>query len=166
MATRRIMMGLALAVAVACPALSWAEFVAKVVAVHEGDRISIFYAGRTERIAIKGIDCPELKQPYGKKARQVTQAYVGTRDVVVRGMQRDRQGRITADIFLMDGRNLAYELIKEGLAWSRGELAETQRYVDEEELARAAGKGLWSEADPLPPWKWKEPNKARRKFSN
>jgi endonuclease YncB( thermonuclease family) len=157
---------LALAAGIACPALSWAEFVGKVVTVHEGDRISIYHHGRTEMIMLKGIDCPELKQPYGKKAKQVMQAYVGTREVVVRDVQRDRQGRAVADVFLMDGRNIGYEMVKEGLAWARGGMAEGRSFADEEELARAAGKGLWSDPAPVPPWKWKEPKKARRKFSN
>jgi len=160
------MMGVVLVVAVTCPTLSWAEFFAKVVAVHEGDRMSIHHDGHMETISLKGIDCPGLKQPYGKKAKQVLQAYVGTREVVVRGVRRDRQGRTAADVFLLDGRNIAHELIKEGLAWSRRESATPKSYRDDEELAMAAGKGLWSDRNPVPPWKWKDPKKGSRKFSN
>ncbi len=166
MAIRRIIAVWIFAVAVVYPALSWAEFVAKVVAVHEGDRISIHHNGRIEVIALKGIDCPEMEQPYGKKAKQVTQAYVGTRDVVVRGIQLNRQGQTVADIFLLDGRNIAFELIKEGLAWSQRGASERQTYREEEDLAMAAGKGLWADRNPIPPWKWTSPKKAQRKFSN
>lgn len=157
---------LVVTVSLALPGSVWAEFVAKVVMVHEGDRLSIHHHGHTEMIALKGIDCPELKQPYGKKAKQITEAYVGTRDVVVRDLKRDRQGRMVADISLMDGRNVAYELIKEGLAWARGGEFEGHSFADEEELARAAHMGLWSDPDPVPPWKWKAPKKAGRKFHN
>lgn len=166
MAIRHLIMAAVFTVVVVYPALSWAEFVARVVAVHEGDRISIHHKGRIEVIALKGIDCPQLKQPYGNKAKQVTQAYVGTREVVVRGIQRNRQGQIVADIFLPDGRNIAYELIKEGLAWSQRGGNERQTYRDEEDLAMAAGKGLWADRNPIPPWKWQGPKKGRRKFSN
>ena len=150
----------------ACSTSAWAEYIARVITVHEGDRLTVYHDGRTETIHLQGIDCPELKQPYGKRAKQVMQAYVGAREVVVRSVQRDRQGRVVAEVLLMDGRNVALELVKEGLAWSRGGLNEGPILADEEELARASGKGLWADPDPVPPWKWKVPKKAGRKFSN
>ena len=166
MTTRHIMTGLVLAAVIACPAVAWAEFVAKVITVYEGDRVSIRHDGRTEIIKLKGVECPKLKQPYGKKAKQVMEAYVGTREVMVRDVQRDAEGRKVADIFLMDGRNVAYEMIKEGLAWAREGGVEDRSFIDAEDLVRAAHKGLWADPDPVPPWKWQEPKKARRKFSD
>ena len=145
---------------------SWADFPARVVTVHEGDRLTIRYDGRSETIYLKDIDCPELKQPYGKQAKQVIAAYVGNRDVVVRALKRDRHGLVTAEIFLQDGRNVGHELVKEGLAWSRPETAQGQSFVDVEQLARAERKGLWSDTNPVPPWKWKAPKRTSQKYSN
>jgi endonuclease YncB( thermonuclease family) len=163
---RTILMLFGVALVTADPTAAWSGFTAKVVAVHEGDRLTIYHDGRKEMIVLKGIDCPELNQPYGKKAKQVTQAYVGTREVVVQALQRDRQGQGVAEIFLQDGRNVAQELVKEGLAWSRGGTAGGRNFDDDEQLARAARTGLWADPNPVPPWKWKAPKKASRKFSN
>jgi micrococcal nuclease len=163
---RQIMIGLALAALTAWPAVSWADFVARVVTVHEGDRLTIYHDGRRETIYLKDVDCPELKQPYGKQAKRVTVAYLGTREVVIRALTRNRQGRVTAEVVLQDGRNVAHELLKEGLAWSRPQLSEGQSLKDMEELARAAGKGLWSDPHPVPPWKWKASKNTGLKFSN
>ena len=91
-----IMAGLVFALLAVCPALSWADFTARVVTVHEGDRLTIRHDGRSETIDLKGIDCPEPKQPYGKQAKRMIDAYVGNRDVVVRGLTRDKQGRVSA----------------------------------------------------------------------
>ena len=66
MVKHHIMTGLVLALVAACPVLSWADFAARVVTVHEGDRLTIRHDGRSETIYLKDIDCPELKQPYGK----------------------------------------------------------------------------------------------------
>ena len=148
-----------------CPALTWADFGARVVTVHEGDRLTIHHEGRSETIYLKGIDCPELKQPYGKQAKHATAAYLGNREVVVRALKRDRDGRATAEILLQDGRNVAHELVKEGLAWSRPDTTEGRSLGDVEQLARAERKGLWSEPNPVPPWKWKA-TKTSRKYSN
>lgn len=157
---------LGLALALAEPTAARAGFAAKVVTVHEGDRLTIYHDGRKEMVVLKGIDCPELKQPYGKKAKQVTEAYVGARDVVIQSIHRDRQGRAVAEVILQDGRNVAQELVKEGLAWSRGGRAAGQSFDDDEQLARAARNGLWADPNPVPPWKWKAPKKTGRKFSN
>ena len=163
---RTILMLLGLALALTEPTAAGAGFTARVVTVHEGDRLTIYHDGRKEMIDLKGIDCPELKQPYGKKAKQVTEAYVGTRDVVIQSIHRDRQGRAVAEVILQDGRNVAQELIKEGLAWSRGGTAAGQSFDDDEQLARASRTGLWADPNPVPPWKWKAPKKAARKYSN
>lgn len=145
----------------AFPALAQAEFVARVLIVHEGDRLTVHHQGRKNMIYLRGVDCPELKQPYGKQAKHATAAYIANREVVVRDLKRDRQGRMTADILLPDGRQIAHELIKEGLAWVQPGGSGDQALKDMEELAKASKNGLWSESDPVPPWKWKSTKTAR-----
>ena len=166
MVKHHIMVGLVLALVATCPALSWADFAARVVTVHEGDRLTIHHDGRNETIYLKDIDCPDLKQPYGKQAKLVTAAFIGNRDVVVRGLKRDKQGRVSAEVLLDDGRNVGHELLKEGLAWWRRSASSDAGLEVVEELARASGKGLWADSDPVPPWKWKAPKKTSRKYSN
>jgi endonuclease YncB( thermonuclease family) len=166
MQKRRIITGLVLALVAAGPSLSWADFVAKVVTVHEGDRLTIRHGGRSEAIYIKDIDCPDLKQPYGKQAKRVTAAFVGNRDVVVRALTRDKQGRLSAEVLLPNGPNVGRELVKEGLAWWKRSGSGDSSLGDLEELARAEHRGLWSEPDPVPPWKWIVTKKASRKYSN
>ena len=166
MMKHHLMAGLMLALVVVYPTLSWADFVARVVTVHEGDRLTIRHDGRSEIIYLQDVDCPELKQPHGKQARHAMAAYVGNRDVVVRSLKRDRHGRATAEIFLQDGRNVAQELVKEGLAWLRPDMLQSQSLGEVEQLARAERKGLWSEPNPVPPWKWKLPKNTSRKYSN
>jgi micrococcal nuclease len=163
MMSRRIVTVLVLALILVSPALALGEFVARVFIVHEGDRLTIYHQSRKDMVYLRGVDCPELKQPYGKQAKHATAAYVANREVVVRDMKRDRQGRITADILLPDGRQIAHELVKEGLAWVQPGGAGDQALKDMEELARAAGTGLWSEPNPIPPWKWKSTRPARHK---
>ena len=166
MSKHYIMAGLVFALLSVCPALSWADFAARVVTVHEGDRLTIRHDGRSETIYLKDIDCPEPKQPYGKQAKRVIAAYVGNRDVVVRGLTRDKQGRVFAEVLLHDGRNVGHELLREGLAWWKKSTSSDAGLEVIEELARAERKGLWSEPNPVPPWKWKAPKKTSLKYSN
>ena len=143
-------------------ALAGTEFVARVLTVHEGDRLTIHYQERNQTIVLRDVDCPELKQPYGKQAKHAAAVYLANRDVLVRELKKDQRGRMTADILLPDGRNIAYELVKEGLAWVQPGEVHDPVLKDMEELARASKHGLWSEPDPIPPWKWKPPQPARR----
>jgi endonuclease YncB( thermonuclease family) len=162
--TLSISLALAWTVLVVCP--SWADVLVRVVLVQEGDRVTVYYNGKNESIYLKDIDCPDLKQPYGRQAKRVTTAYVGGREVIVRGLKRDTHGRTTAEILLIDGRNLGYELVKEGLAWAKRTQSNNHGLGEVEELARAERKGLWSDPNPVPPWQWKAPKTATRKFSN
>ena len=154
--------GVTIALVVTCPALSWADFVARVITVHEGDRLTIRHDGRSETIHLKDIDCPELKQPYGKQAKHATAAFVGNREIVVRALTRDKRGWTSAEVLLPDGRNVGRELVKEGLAWWQKSGSGDRSLGDLEELARAEAKGLWSEPNPVPPWKWKQKSKVKR----
>lgn len=112
-------------------------------------------------VYLRDVDCPELKQPYGKQAKHATAAYIANRDVIVRDLKRDRQGRMTAGILLPDGRQIAHELVKEGLVWVQPNGFGDQALKDMEELARAARKGLWAAPNPVPPWKWKSTKPVR-----
>ena len=113
-------------------------------------------------VYLRNVDCPELKQPYGKQAKHATAAYIANREVIVRDLKRDRQGRMIADILLPDGRQIAHELVKEGLAWVQPGESGNQSLKDMEELARAARKGLWAEPIPVPPWNWTSTKPARQ----
>ena len=75
MMSRRIATGLVLACVLISPALAQTEFVARVSIVHEGDRLTIHHQGRKDMVYLREVDCPELKQPYGKQAKHATAAY-------------------------------------------------------------------------------------------
>jgi hypothetical protein len=49
--------------------LAGADFSGKVVAIADGDTISVLHDGRAERIRLYGIDCPEAKQAFGTRER-------------------------------------------------------------------------------------------------
>ena len=45
-----------------------ADFTGKVVGVIDGDTIDALHDGVAERIRLNGIDCPEMRQAFGRKA--------------------------------------------------------------------------------------------------
>ena len=73
--------------------------------------------GGAERIRLWAIDCPESKQAFGTRAKQLTGdlAFVKTETVQVRDIGRYK--RTVAEIILPDGHNLNQELVRAGMAW-------------------------------------------------
>ncbi len=47
-----------------------ADFTGRVVGVSDGDTITVLHNGKGERIRLHGIDCPEKRQAFGKRAKQ------------------------------------------------------------------------------------------------
>ncbi len=70
-----------------------AEFTGRVVAVEDGDTIDVLHDGRPEKLRLNGIDCPELGQDYGARAKEYTSGLVFGRDVRVIDEGRDAFGR-------------------------------------------------------------------------
>ena len=74
--------------------------------------------------------------------------------------KRDRYGRVVGKI-LLAGSDMNLRQIESGLAWhykkysAEQSAADRQLYADAETDARDAGRGLWREPFPVPPWEWR-----------
>ena len=63
----------------------------RVVAVHDGDTITVLDANRTQhKIRLAGIDAPELGQAFGNPSKQNLSKWVYNRQVIVDWNKRDR----------------------------------------------------------------------------
>ena len=65
-------------------------------------------------VRLDGIDCPELAQAFGRKAKSFTSGLVFGKAVRLVGKGKDRYGRELAEVFLPDGRSLNRELVAAG----------------------------------------------------
>jgi hypothetical protein len=84
------MTALALALLLSIPA----PFDGRVVAVHDGDTISVLHDGRALRVRLHGIDAPELGQAFGRPAKQFLSSLVFKRVVHVVPVDVDRYHRL------------------------------------------------------------------------
>jgi micrococcal nuclease len=128
-----------------------------VVGVSDGDTISVLLKDNKQiRVRLDGIDCPELHQAYGSKAKQYTSALVfhKTVDVIAHGI--DSYGR-TLGIITLNGINLNEELVRVGLAWAY--VHYSSQYLPLEKSARSKKIGLWTDNKPIPPWEFRHQHK-------
>lgn len=137
-------------------------FSGRVVGVHDGDTITVLRDDHAEKIRLAEIDCPELRQAFGTRAKQFTSGLVFGKTVTVHARERDRYGRTVGEVILPDGRSLNRELVAAGFAWQYTKYSKDKELARIETEARQAKRGLWADARPVPPWEFRKPAKRER----
>ena len=136
-------------------------FTGLVVDVKDGDTVKIRSStGRMVDVRLSGIDAPESDQPFGAASTQAAQRYVGGKTVRVRVQDVDRYGRAVANVEVQGG-TLGALLVRDGLAWWYRRYAPDNADLERlEQQARNAKRGLWAQANPTPPWDWRNGNRS------
>jgi len=162
---RALLLAAALA---ACPvfAASWVVE-GRVVGISDGDTITVLDDSKTQhKIRIAGIDAPEKGQAFGERSKQSLSALVFQKSIEARCHKKDRYGREVCLIYV-NRRDVGLEQIRTGMAWWYREYAHEQAtqerlvYRDEEDAAKAARRGLWSDPKAIPPWAWRKGDRAK-----
>jgi endonuclease YncB( thermonuclease family) len=137
----------------------------KVVGIADGDTLIISNsANHRLLIRMQGIDAPEAGQTFSREAQDNLTNLLSGKAVTLEfdpHGKPDAEGRIIAKVYL-EGRDVALEQIKGGFAWYckdyKKEQSESDRYTyfEAEKEARLSLRGLWHDASPLPPWKYRK----------
>ncbi len=132
-------------------------FTARVVEVTDGDTFGVRRSvGGEVTIRLHGIDAPETSQPGGRAAAQAARQYIGGQNVRVQVEDIGRYGRAVARVEVQGG-DLGGMLIRDGHGWYYEQYAPNEtEYARLERQARNEGRGLWSRANPIPPWEWRD----------
>lgn len=141
-----------------------------VVKVVDGDTITVDSGGTRVKVRLDGIDAPETEkinrkteavtkpgQPYGEEALRALADKVSNQSVRLEVLAIDKYRRSVSMVWLGD-RNINREMVQEGWAWAyRKYLDRSNKYfLDDEGIARSEKRGIWQEADPEPPWEFRE----------
>ncbi len=130
----------------------------KVVKVADGDTITVRRDRTQIRIRLHGIDTPERKQAFGKKAKQFTARLTSGKTVEVERTDTDKYGRTVA-LISVGGINVNEALIESGFAWVYRKYckqAYCRDWLQLEQHARTVRIGLWRDKNPIPPWEWRK----------
>ena len=126
----------------------------RVVAVHDGDTVTVLTASGRLKIRLQGIDCPEFGQHWAGQARDFTASLVLNRIVVVESSGKDQYDRVLGDV-RVEGVDVNEAIVRKGMAWRYDLGGVNPQLVAAERAARAERAGLWSDASPIPPWQWR-----------
>merc|ERR1711865_81363 len=107
--------------------------------------------------ALSGVRTPshgggdKVAQPFGNEAVAFTKRVATQRDARVEFDGVDRGGTFLGQLFLVDGTNLAVELLRQGLGWMDERSASRSPYFAQMEAANEAAKaarvGVWEKYD-------------------
>ena len=134
-------------------------------AVYDGD--TVLLATREEsrlKVRLYGIDAPETAkpdspgQPFGAIAKRTLMYKIMGRQVSAEIVDIDQYQRAVA-IIRYGGRDINREMVAEGLAWAYRQYLQgpyASEYIAAENHARAKRAGLWREANPQPPWEFRQ----------
>lgn len=152
---------LAGAIIVCAGASARADLAGLVVAVADGDTLTVLDEERHEhRIRLRGIDAPERKQPYGHRSKEALSDCAFHHHVLVEGSKLDRYGRVIGKV-VSSGVDCNLRQIRLGLAWHYKQFEREQskpdrvEYAQAEERARYGHTGLWAGPSPEPPWEYR-----------
>ncbi|EAK0962142.1 thermonuclease [Campylobacter upsaliensis] len=133
------------------------ELTGKVSKVIDGDTIELLAKTSKEnpynhitklKIRLYGIDAPELKQAYGKEAKEYLSALVLKQEVSLIIENKDKYERIVGTIFLK-GKDINKEMVKNGYAHAYESFS--KKYLAEQADAKMFKLGLWQDERAVKP---------------
>lgn len=139
------------ALLVACASGWTRDFRGEVVAIADGDTLTILVGRQQIRVRLAEIDAPERRQAYGTVARQYLARLCFRRTAAVRVQSTDRYGRIVGRVTCA-GVDANAAMVRAGLAWAYVRYLRDPQITALQREARQARLGLWRDADPAPPW--------------
>jgi|GEM_PF-534615 len=138
----------------------------KVVHIADGDTFTLLAGRRRQRIRLASIDAPETAKGQARPGQSAARAaaraladLVAGKTLTLRCFELDHYGRHVCDVPLDGGSTANERLVAAGLAWANmqghGKYMRDPAMPALQARARRAGKGIWREAAPVPPWVWR-----------
>jgi endonuclease YncB( thermonuclease family) len=135
---------------------------AKVVAYGSASAFAVLDpAQKLQRVKLTGVDSPEKTQRFAQQAQRLASDYLGPKPIAIALDAVDDDGRVHGHVSV-DGHDLGLTLLEAGLAWcdphdsERLPAALQSAYAHACEQARAQRRGLWQDANPVPPWEYRK----------
>lgn len=134
----------------------------RVVGIADGDSLTLLVTGhRQVKVRLAGIDAPERDQPFGQRSRQSLSELAFGQPATVAVSKIDDYGR-SIGVVTVGGVDVEAEQVQRGLAWVYQHYSDDARLLALEAAAKAARRGLWADAKPMPPWDWRHGGKAQQ----
>ncbi len=132
-----------------------ASFNGTVVSVIDGNTIVVERDSRLVKVRFVGIGCPELGQEYGLQAKQYVTDLLMGKEVNIDKVTIDYDNRVVSKV-TVGGKDVALEVASAGLAWYDSKFHQYPKIAAAVEQMKAKRAGLWSKANPVSPWAYRQ----------
>jgi micrococcal nuclease len=141
-------------------AASWSfaatpAFGGKVIAIADGDTLTVLVGKVPHKVRLAQIDAPEKKQPWGERSRQSLADLCFGQKVRVSPGKTDLYGRTVARV-RCGSEDASLHQVQNGLAWAYTAYLTDPAVAVAEALARDTCTGLWADPNPTPPWQFRK----------
>jgi micrococcal nuclease len=137
-------------------------FEGKCIRILDGDTIEVLRNRQPVKVRLEGVDCPEKRQAFGKKAKEFTASLVFQQQVEVAWTKKDRYGRILGSVKLSNGCELNEEIVRQGYGWWYRQYSRNLRLGQLEAKARLEHLGLWNVDGAVAPWLFRKLDQQNR----
>ena len=130
----------------------------RIVAVHDGDTLTLSVAGVSYKVRLDSIDAPELAQPFGYASQSALSNSVLGKSVKVAYAKTDPYDRVVGAVFTDSCQYVNLSQVATGMAWfykayqCEVGAAVRHQFTQAQDQAVAARSGLWSQSNPEAPW--------------
>ena len=124
--------------------------------MQDGDTLTCLdETNQQQKVRLAGIDAPEIGQDQGKASREALAGMVFGKTIEVVDEGRDRYGRWIAQV-AVNGVDVNRQMVATGNAWHYAAYSNDQMLAALQSQAQSQRIGLWSQADPVPPWVFRQ----------
>lgn len=145
--------------------------VARVLRIDSGDTLTVQDAGNRQlHLKLAGIAAPQRLQSYGSRAQANLGALLAGQEIEVIAQSRLSEGRLLARVLVAPPGaacrqqpgcpktlDAGLRQVQDGMAWwhpAGVPMVDAALYEQAEFEAKIRRRGLWSETNPTPPWRW------------
>lgn len=128
----------------------------KVIGIADGDTLTLLIDAKPLKVRLANIDAPEKAQEFGERSKQSLSDLCFGKDASYKEQDIDRYGRTVA-VVTCGGVEVNRAQIERGMAWVYPKYNKDLMLPGLEAMARNEGRGLWSDAEPMPPWQFRRP---------
>ena len=144
------------------PTAGSAELLGRVVAVQDGDTLTVLVSHQQIRVRLIEIDAPEREQPFGTRSRQSLADLCVGKNARIAEQGKDRYDRTLGRVSCA-GVDANAEQVRRGMAWVFERYAPRNSPLYAVQAAAAsARRGLWADPQPVAPWIWRRQRRATR----
>jgi micrococcal nuclease len=134
----------------------------EVAKVSDGDTLTVRQGDKEEKVRLCGVDAPEKAQPLGAESKAKLQQLVDAagRKVALVPVDRDRYGRVVAEVFLMTEpeQSVQQEMLTSGMVYIYPQYIDGCPNAVGFKMAEAIGKdgkvGVWARTN-VRPWDYR-----------